>query len=93
MEPGEGILFVMGEEAADMSESKTEGVIDTIEGGLARVEREWREMVYIPTKHLPAGVKEGNVLDIIFRINPEREKEKRQEITNLQEELLKRSKG
>jgi hypothetical protein len=74
-----------------MKESKTEGVIDEIEGDLARVEMEWREMVYIPLKHLPAGVKEGNVLDITFRVNPEREKEKRQEIKSLQDELLKRS--
>lgn len=76
-----------------MSESKAEGVVDQIEGGLARVETEWREMVDIPLKYLPKGLKEGNVLDIIFRINPEREKERRDKVRSLQEELLRRSQG
>ncbi len=73
-----------------MKESKSEGVVDRIEGDLAVVETEWREVVNIPLKYLPEGTREGNVLDIIFRINPEREKERREEIKKLQEELLKR---
>ncbi|MBA7634947.1 hypothetical protein ES703_42546 [subsurface metagenome] len=73
-----------------MKESKSEGVVDRIEGDLAVVELEWREVVNIPLKYLPEGTREGNVLDIIFRINPEREKERRGEIKKLQKELLKR---
>ncbi len=75
-----------------MKESKSEGVVDRIEGDLAVVETEWREVVNIPLRYLPEGIREGNVLDIIFRINPEKEKKRREEIKKLQEELLKRGK-
>ena len=74
-----------------MKESRAEGVVDTIEGGVARVECEWRDMVYIPIEFLPKGIREGNVLDIIFRLNPDKEKQKRDEVRKLQEELLRRS--
>lgn len=74
-----------------MKESRGEGVVDQIESGIARVELEWREIVHIPVKYLPKGTREGNVLDIIFRLNPAKEKEKREEVRNLQEELLRRS--
>ncbi|MDD5557985.1 MAG: DUF3006 domain-containing protein [bacterium] len=76
-----------------MSESKTEGIVDQVEGKYARVEMKWREMVEIPLEHLPEGIREGTVLDIIFRINPDREKERRRTVRSLQEELLKRSQG
>lgn len=74
-----------------MDETRAEGVVDTVEGGVARVECEWREMVYIPLEHLPKGTREGSVLDIIFRLNPGKEKEKIDEIKKLQDELLRRS--
>jgi hypothetical protein len=74
------------------NESKTEGVVDRIEGDTAVIELEWRQMIDIPLKYLPEGTHEGAVLDIIFRLNPEKEKDKRDYIKNLQQKLLRRSK-
>ena len=75
-----------------MKGSKSEAVVDRIEGDLAVVETEWREMVNIPLQHLPKGTREGNVIDITFRLNPEKEKKRRKDIIKLQQELLRRSK-
>jgi hypothetical protein len=75
-----------------MKGSKSEAVVDRIEGDLAVVETEWREMVNIPLQYLPKGTREGNVIDITFRLNPEKENKKRKDIIKLQQELLRRSK-
>jgi hypothetical protein len=75
-----------------MKGSKSEAVVDRIEGDLAVVETEWREMVNIPLQYLPKGTREGNVIDITFRLNPEKEKKRRKDIIKLQQELLRRSK-
>ena len=75
-----------------MKGSKSEAVVDRIEGDLAVVETEWREMVNIPLQYLPKGTREGNVVDITFRLNPEKEKKRRKDIIKLQQELLRRSK-
>jgi len=45
-----------------------------------------------PVKFLPQGLKEGNVLDVEFRINRKAEAEARAAISDLQRQLLERTK-
>lgn len=74
-------------------ESKVQVVIDRIEEDrIAVVELPDLTQFEIDKNFLPKKVKEGNVLDMIFQINFEEEKRRREEIIKLQEELLNRSK-
>ena len=66
-------------------------VIDRIEGKIAVLELEGESgMLEIPVKFLPSGVKEGNVLRIVFAIDEEEEQRRREEVRKIQERLKNR---
>lgn len=68
------------------------GVIDRIEDGkTAVVTIEGGGQMFIPVKQFDFKVHEGAHIDIEFKLNPEREKRMRQDIKNLQQELLERT--
>ncbi|HOK39728.1 MAG TPA: DUF3006 domain-containing protein [bacterium] len=75
-------------------ESTIQVVVDRIEdNNIAVIELPDLDQFEINKKYLPKKVKEGNVIDITFKLNPDAEKKKREEIIKLQEELLNRSKN
>lgn len=67
-------------------------VVDRIEGDLAVLEVAGKAIVEWPVKLLPRGLAEGNVLDAEFTINKAAEAEQREKISELQRELLDRTK-
>ncbi len=73
-------------------ENKIQAAIDRIEDDIAVLELPDGESLEIEKKYLPAKVREGNVLDIIFKINKEEEKKRLKEVEDLQQELLNRNK-
>lgn len=78
---------------ADMK-SKIQVVVDRIEEDkIAVLEMPDMSTLEIDKKYLPAKVKEGNVLNIRIKINLEKEKKIRDEISDLQQELLNRTKN
>lgn len=73
-------------------ENKIEVIVDRIEEGrIAVIEMPDMSTLEIDKNYLPSAVKEGNVIDVIFKINPEREKELKDEVSDLQQELLNRN--
>ena len=73
-------------------EKKIQAAIDRIEENIAVLELPDIETIEIDVKHLPSKIKEGNILDITFRINKDEEAARLKEITELQQELLNRNK-
>ena len=74
-------------------ESKIQVVIDRIEEGkIAVIEMPDMSTIEVDKKFLPEKVKEGNVLDIKIKINKKAEKKIRAEVSDLQQELLERTK-
>ncbi len=74
--------------------SKITVVVDRIEENkIAVVELPDMSTIELDKKFLPANVKEGNVIDIYFKINPEEEKKRLDDVKSLQEELLNRTKN
>jgi hypothetical protein len=71
---------------------KVRVVVDRIEGELAVLEVEGKAIVEWPVKFLPRGVAEGNILDLECAINRAAEAAQREKISNLQQELLQRTK-
>ncbi|MEI6632943.1 MAG: DUF3006 domain-containing protein [Chlamydiota bacterium] len=71
---------------------KVRAIVDRIEEDLAVLEVGGEGMVEWPVKFLPRGLGEGNVLDVEFTINKKAEAEARAEISDLQRELLERTK-
>lgn len=71
---------------------KVRAVVDRIEEDLAVLEVAGEGTVEWPVKHLPEGLAEGNVLDVEFTINKKAEAEARAEISDLQKQLLERTK-
>lgn len=75
-------------------ESKIQVVVDRIEEDkIAVIEMPDMSTIEIDKIFLPEKVKEGNVINVIFKINPEAEKKIREEISDLQQELLNRTKN
>lgn len=75
-------------------ESTIQCVVDRVEEDkIAVIELPDLSIIELDKKFLPGDIKEGNVVDVNFKLNPEAEKEKRAEIKKLQEELLNRSKN
>jgi hypothetical protein len=70
---------------------KVRAIVDRIEEDLAVLEVDGEGMVEWPVKFLPRGLAEGNVLDVEFTINKKAEAEARAEISDLQKELLERT--
>lgn len=67
------------------------GTVDRIEDGkTAVIVIEGGGQMTIPVKQFNIEVYEGAHLDIDFRLNPESEEKMRQEINDLQQELLER---
>lgn len=71
---------------------KVRAIVDRIEEDLAVLEVGGEGSVEWPVKFLPQGLKEGNVLDVDFRINRKAEAEARAAISDLQRQLLERTK-
>ncbi len=71
---------------------KVRAIVDRIEEDLAVLEVGGEGSVEWPVKFLPQGLKEGNVLDVEFRINRKAEAEARAAISDLQRQLLERTK-
>jgi hypothetical protein len=71
---------------------KVRAIVDRIEEDLAVLEVGGEGTVEWPVKFLPRGLKEGNVLDVEFTINRLAEAKARAEISDLQRELLERTK-
>ncbi len=67
-------------------------VVDRIEGELAVLEVEGKAIVEWPVRFLPRGVAEGNILDLEWEINRAAEAAQRAKISNIQQELLDRTK-
>ncbi|HON55900.1 MAG TPA: DUF3006 domain-containing protein [bacterium] len=72
-------------------EKKIQVVVDRIENDIAVLELPDLDIIEIHKKHLPAKVREGNVIDVIFRINKEEEEKRLKEVSELQKELLNRN--
>jgi hypothetical protein len=70
---------------------KVRVVVDRIEEDLAVLEVGGEGSVEWPVKFLPPELKEGNVLDVEFLINRQAEAEARAEISDLQKQLLERT--
>jgi len=70
---------------------KVRVVVDRIEGDLAVLEVGGKGIVEWPMEFLPRGLKEGAILDVEFTINKEAEREQRAKISDLQKELLERT--
>lgn len=75
-----------------MTEKKIQVAIDRIEENIAVLELPEGDTLEIDVKYLPAKAREGNVLDIYFKINKEEEEKRIKEVSDLQQELLNRSK-
>ncbi|MBP7654395.1 DUF3006 domain-containing protein [Candidatus Dependentiae bacterium] len=74
-------------------EKKIQVIVDRIEENIAVIELpDSSETIEIDKKYLPSKIKEGNVIDIIFKINKEEESARLKEISDLQQELLNRNK-
>ncbi len=74
-------------------ESKIQVVVDRIEEDkIAVIEMPDMSTLEVDKKFLPEKVKEGNVLDIKIKINKKAEKKIRSEVSDLQQELLERTK-
>ena len=72
---------------------KLQVVVDRIEEDkIAVLEMPDMSTLEIDKKFLPEKVKEGNVLDIAIKINPKKEKKIKKEVSDLQQELLERTK-
>ncbi|HOE28142.1 MAG: DUF3006 domain-containing protein [Candidatus Aureabacteria bacterium] len=71
---------------------KVRVVVDRIEEDLAVLEVGGEGTVEWPVKFLPPELQEGNVLDVEFLINRQAEAEARAEISDLQKQLLERTK-
>ncbi len=65
-----------------------EGVVDRFEGKIAIIELEGEFFMEIPRKFLPKNTKEGDVLEITFKINKELKEKKISKIQELQKKLL-----
>ena len=66
-------------------------VIDRIEGKIAVIELPERAgHIEIPKKFLPKGIKEGNFLEISFKIDKKAETKQKEKIRKLQEKLRKK---
>ena len=75
-------------------ENKITVVVDRIEENtIAVIEMPDLSTIEVDKKFLPKKVKEGNVLDINIKINPEEEKKRLDEVKSLQQELLKEING
>ena len=65
-------------------ESKIIAIVERIEKTIVMLETREHGLFQVPMAVLPKGVSEGNVLQISFRIDPELERERRQQIRDLQ---------
>lgn len=65
--------------------------LDRIEGGLAVLITEDRQSWLVPARYLPAGSREGDVLDVLLRRNPEATEELSGRVAELQNRLLERT--
>lgn len=66
-------------------------IVDRLEGEYAVCEKEDKSFLDIPLKHLPDGVKEGNILIFEkgnYRINSDETRIKRQEVSDLLDSIL-----
>lgn len=66
---------------------KIQAVIDRIEGEFAVLELAGKGEVIWPLNLLPKGIQPGNILDFGIELNLEAEKEQREKIQNMQNEL------
>jgi len=73
-------------------EKKIQAAVDRIEENIAVLELPEGDTLEIDKKYLPPKIREGNILDIIFKINKEEESRRIKEVSDLQQELLNRSK-
>ena len=71
---------------------KVRAIVDRIAEDLAVLEVGGEGSVEWPVKFLPPGLKEGNVLDVDFQINRQAEAQARAEISDIQKQLLERTK-
>ncbi len=65
------------------------GVIDRIEGKIAIIEIEGEFFIEVPKKYLPEGVKDGDVLQISFKLDPKTRKLREDKIKKMQDKLKK----
>jgi len=62
-------------------------VIDRFEGDVAVLEYE-RKTYVLPKKLLPSGAKEGDVLEVIIRVNKEETERRKKEINSLMDDVF-----
>lgn len=66
-------------------------IVDRFEGELAVCESEEKDMVNIPVKNLPEGIKEGDIIigsEGSYSINHEESKKIKTEITKLMDDIF-----
>jgi len=68
-------------------------VIDEIEEGVYVLLFDDGLKLNLSSKMFPKGTKEGSVLKVTFELDPEEEKRRISEITDIQQRLLKRTRG
>ena len=66
------------------------GVVDRIEGDVVVVVLSDGNQLLVKRHHLPAEVKEGSVLDVVFSVNEEAAEEQRQKVEDLQQRLTEK---
>ena len=66
------------------------GVVDRIEGDVVVVVLSDGNQLLVKRHHLPDEVKEGSVLDVVFRVNEEAAEEQRQKVEDLQQRLTEK---
>lgn len=77
-----------------MAEAKQHfAVIDEVEEGICVLLFDDGLKLNLSSKMFPKGTKEGSVLKVTFELDPEEEKRRIKEITDIQQRLLKRTRG
>lgn len=74
-----------------MDESMIRVSLDRIEEGVAVLLTEDGWTWHVPAEGLPAGSAEGDVIDVIFRLNPEETRRLADRVGELQRRLLRRT--
>jgi hypothetical protein len=74
-----------------VEESMIRVSLDRIEEGLAVLITEDRTVLHLPAQYLPSGSREGDVMDVIFRLNPQETEELAERVEDLQKRLLERT--
>lgn len=85
------LVFIPAKGVNQVADSSPMAVVDRIESKVAALELiESRHTFHLPVQVLPDEVHEGAVVEIDFKLRPEVEEERRQEINDLQDRLIQK---